>query len=245
MAILAYIPLSAVLGADQQTSLAKDIITPLLKQFANAMMMVGAPVTLFSMVKNLTDIYIVSKKNSSGRKLQMKTVATSIIMIFLAFATSLFVYAVLNSHAGNLGAPNTLSANMNFSEFISNIVPSSIFEPFETYMPFPMIIVALLISYAFCSIGKYFNVMQKIIDVCYTLFGKMLNVVMFTLPLFFFLSILSSLLADGFSDLLLFVRVIVIVLLSLIVIFGFYLIRLLIGGVKIIPFVKHMPSLIW
>lgn len=245
LAILAYIPISIFMSVDQQATLDMRFINPLIKVFANAMLMVGTPVTLFSLVKNLSDIYIVSEKNSSGRELQMKTIVTSLISIFLAFGTGLFIAALMNFHGGYLGAKATFNSGISFSDFISSMVPSSIFEPFDTYMPFPIIIVALLITYAMCSVGKYFDDIQKVINLCYSLFSRMLNVIMFTLPFFCFLAILATLLPNGFDHLLIIVEFVGVVFASLIVIIGFYLIRLLIGGVKIGPFLKHLPLLIW
>lgn len=245
LAILAYIPISHFMSAEQQLALDNDFIYPIMKQFANAMLMVGTPVTLFSLVKNLTDIYIVSEKNSAGRKLQMKTIITSVISIFLGFGTSLFIAAMLSSHGGYLASRATVSTGMSFKEFISSVVPSSIFEPFDTYMPFPIIIVALLITYAMCSIGQYFDVMQKIINVCYSLFSRMLNVIMFALPFFCFLAILTALIPSGFKNLFVIFEFVYVVLAGLIVMVVFYLVRLLIGGVNIGAFVKHLPQLVW
>ena len=245
LAILAYIPISLYMSPDKQIALDHNMINPLIKLFANAMLMVGTPVTLFSLIKNLTDIYIVSEKNSSGRKLQMKTFATSVISILLAFVTSLSLVVFLNSREGYLGTKGSFSGGMSISDFMSSIVPSSIFEPFDTYMPFPIIIVALLITYALCSVGKHFDIVHKIINVCYTLFSRMLNVIMFTLPFFCFLSILAALISDGFINLLIIVEFVALGFVSLIVIVVFYLIRLLIGGVKIRTFIKHLPPLIW
>ena len=134
---------------------------------------------------------------------------------------------------------------MTATQFISSLIPSNIFEPFETYLPFPIIVIALLTTYVFCSIGEYFDVMQKAVNVCLTFFSKMLNVVIFTLPFFCFLAILSSLLTDGFINLLVVVEFVGMVFVSLIVMAAFYLIRLLIGGVKIVPFIKKFPPLLW
>ena len=103
---------------------------------------------------------------------------------------------------GYLEGHDAFEGGMTATQFISSLLPSSIFEPFETYLPFPIIILALLTTYAFCSIGEYFDVMQKGVNVCLTFFSKMLNVVMFTLPLFCFLAVLSSLFTDGFINLL-------------------------------------------
>lgn len=245
LAILAYLLINQMMSADKMVEVDKNYIMPMINQFANAMLMVGAPVTFFSLVKNLTDIYIVSEKSSSDRKLQIKTIITSIIAVLLAIGTSFLVMFLLSYRAGYLEGENAFEGGMNVTQFISSLLPSSIFEPFETYLPFPIILVALLTTYAFCSIGEYFDIMQKVVNVCLTFFSKMLNVVMFTLPFFCFLTILSSLLSDGFINLLVMFEFVGVVFVSLVVMAAFYLIRLLIGGVKIIPFVKKFPPLLW
>ena len=245
LAVLVYIPILLNTSPGDRTVLNQNVAIPLMKQFANAMLMVGAPVTFFSLVKNLTDIYIISEKSSSGRKLQMKTISTSAIAILLALGISFLVAVLLNSREGYLGGKGAVTGSLSVSEFIYTMIPSSIFEPFETYTPFPIIIVALLLTYALCSVGEYFNYMQRIVNACFTLFSRMLNVVMFTLPFFCFLSILSALLRDGFANLLIIVEFVGLVIVSLIVIAVFYLIRLLIGGVRIGAFVRGLPPMVW
>lgn len=245
LAILVYLLLNTAMSADKMVEIDKSYLMPLMNQFANAMLMVGAPVTFFSLVKNLTDIYIVSEKSSSDRKLQIKTIVTSLIAVLLAIGTSFLVAILLSYREGYLEGNNAFEGGMTATQFISSLLPSSIFEPFETYLPFPIILLALLTTYAFCSVGEYFDVMQKAVNVCLTFFSKMLNVVMFTLPFFCFLAILSSLLTDGFINLLVVAEFVGVVFLSLIVMAAFYLIRLLIGGVKIVPFIKKFPPLLW
>lgn len=245
LAILVYFLLNTMMSAGKMVEIDKNYITPMMNQFANAMLMVGAPVTFFSLVKNLTDIYIVSEKSSSDRKLQIKTIVTSLIAVLLAIGTSFVIAFILSYREGYLEGDNAFGGGMTATQFISSLLPSSIFEPFETYLPFPIIIVALLTTYAFCSVGEYFDVLQKVVNVCLTFFSKMLNVVIFTLPFFCFLAILSSLLTDGFINLIVMVEFVGMVFISLIVMAAFYLIRLLIGGVKIVPFVKKFPPLLW
>lgn len=245
LAILVYLMIRAAASAEQMSEIDGSYIMPLMNQFANAMLMVGAPVTFFSLVKNLTDIYIVSEKSSSDRKLQIKTIVTSVIAILLAVGTSFLIELLLSHRQGYMEGEDAFGGGMSVTQFISSLLPSSIFEPFETYLPFPIIIVALLTTYAFCSLGEYFDVMQKAVNVCLTFFSKMLNVVMFTLPFFCFLAILSSLLVDGFMNLLVVAESIGVVFLSLIVMAGFYLIRLLIGGVRVVPFIRKFPVLLW
>jgi Na+/H+-dicarboxylate symporter len=73
----------------------------------------------------------------------------------------------------------------------------------------------------------------------------MLTVVMFTLPFFCFLATLSVLMINGAANLMILLELIIIIALSLIVISAFYLVRLIIGKVKIKTFVRHLPALLW
>lgn len=245
LAMLASTLLIAFVSTDKLASIDDHYIRPFIKQFANAMLMIGAPVTFFSLVKNLTDIYIVSEKSSSARKLQMKTIITSFIAVMLALFTGPLIADVLYSHQGYFGKVGLFSSGMSMSEFINSLVPDNIFEPFETIMPFPIIILALLLTYALCSIGEHFGAVHRFINISLELFSKMLTVVMFTLPFFCFFASVSIMMIDGKANLMILLELIIIVILSLIVISGFYLIRLIIGKVKIKPFVKHLPELLW
>ena len=69
LAVLVYLPVQALVRMEDQIWLGEEIVFPLVKLFANAMLMIGAPVTFFSLLKNFTDIYIISKRNSAGRRL--------------------------------------------------------------------------------------------------------------------------------------------------------------------------------
>ena len=242
LAILVYIPIRMNLSMDDQIALENNIIYPSLKQFANAMLMVGAPITFFSMLRNLTDIHILAKRHSPLRKLRLKSYATSCIAIALGIITASVGVTTIRHLGGYLddagGTPPSVS------EMINSLVPSSLFEPFETYMPFPLIIVALLSVYALCSAGEYIDILKKVVDICYTLFSKMLNVVMYFLPLFSFLAMLTPLLTTGFVGFFMIVQLLVVIIVSLVVLCVFYTLRLIIGGVKVGPFFRHMPALI-
>ncbi len=243
-AILVYIPINAFMSTDTQIMLGEEIIFPLVKLFANAMLMIGAPVTFFSLLKNFTDIYIISERNTSGRRMQVKTIITSVIAVVLAIVAGLIIAAILSSGLGDIAGYGGLDAQPSVRELIESIVPSSIFTPFETIMPFPLIFVALIVTYAFCSIGKYFDKTKKAVEVCYALFSRMLHVVMFAFPFFCFLALLYPLLGSGFSILLLILYIVALSAASLVFLVVFYLIRLMAGGVKLKPFLKHLPQLL-
>ena len=245
LAILVSLPLITFVKPDNLVSLDAKYIHPFIKLFANAMLMIGAPVTFFSLVKNLTNIYIISEKSSSARKLQTKTIVTSFIAVILALFSGPLITDVLYSHQGYFRNVGLFSSGMNATEFINSLIPDNIFEPFETIMPFPIIFLALLLTYALCSTGEYFGAVHRFINISLDVFSKMLTVVMFTLPFFCFLATLSILMIDGLANLMILLELVIIVSLSLIIIAAFYLIRLIIGKVKLKPLFRYLPALIW
>lgn len=243
LAILVYIPINMYMSLEDQTRIGEEIVFPLVKVFANAMLMVGAPVTFFSLLKNFTDIYIISERNSAGRRLQIKTLITSFITVILAMEAGFIIADILETEIGGVAGYGGLEASPSIQELIESLVPSSIFEPFETIMPFPLIFVALIVTYAFCSVGKYFDSMKNAVDACYTLFSRMLHVVMAAFPFFSFAAMVYTLLGSGFGFLLNILYTIALSAASLVILSAFYIIRLLIGGVKLRPFFKHLPAL--
>lgn len=243
-AILCYALLSRFMDHQQQLALLDDLVFPLEKLFANAMMMVGAPVTFFSLLRNLTDSYIISEKESDIRRIQYRTLASSVAAVVMAVGMSMFIYEIIKAFAGGEVGELDMSVKASLAEIIESIVPHSIFETFEVSAPFPLIVFAILVTYALCSAGRYFNGMRNVIDACYTLFSKMLSAVMFSLPLFFFLAVLDLLLDTGAAWLVNVILIIAMVYLSLSVLALFYAIRLKVSGVRLGSFVRTLMPLI-
>ena len=244
LAILVYTILNALMSDNNLAAVGDEVVFPLIKLFSNAMLMVGTPVTFFSLIKNISDTYIISGKSSIGKRLHLKTIATSVITVLLGVGISFLITIIVNPLKGYYAGESSFAGTLPFSQMINNVIPSNIFDPFVTILPFSLIFVAVLITYALCSVGKYFDKTKKAMDACYTLFSKMLSIVFYALPFFCFLSFLGVLIVNGWSEILLFAEMLLLIAVSIISIALFYLIRLLIGGVEIRTFLKHLPKLI-
>ena len=131
-----------------------------------------------------------------------------------------------------------LSVQENASEIVDSIVNSSIFGSFESFAPFPIIILALLTTYALCSAGNYYESIMKGIDGCYVLFAKMLSAVMYTLPVFAFLAMLDVLLMSGMQASLFLFCLTVTMPLSMVAMALFYSLRLIRAGINPGPFAE-------
>jgi Na+/H+-dicarboxylate symporter len=171
--------------------------------------------------------------------------STSVIAVLLAVASAEVIRIV--SLAGRLTEEMPVAGNeeASFSEFITSLMPPSIFEPFVTISPLPLIILATLFTYAFCSVGKFFGTLKTAVDAGYVLCSRVLSVIMSTLPFFVFTAILDLLLSYGVDGLINQLVLFLIVCISLVVMAAFYAVRLKAGGVKVIPFVKDMIPLIY
>ena len=243
IAVFALLHLAA--GEKYDAFLMQEIVFPLETVFTNAILMIGAPVTFMSLIKNLTDVYILSERDSGIRKIQYSTMSTSVIAVLLAVASAEVIRIV--SLAGRLTEEMPVAGNeeASFSEFITSLMPPSIFEPFVTISPMPLIILATLFTYAFCSVGKYFGTLKTAVDAGYVLCSRVLSVIMSTLPFFVFTAILDLLLSYGVDGLINQLVLFLIVCISLVVMAAFYAVRLKAGGIKVIPFVKDMIPLIY
>ena len=142
------------------------------------------------------------------------------------------------------GEYGNLHIHFDLADFIMELVPSDIITPFMTISPFPLILLAAIVTYAFCSVGKYFDKMMDAINVCYALFSRMLTIIMSALPIFTFFAILDILLVDSYDAVIEYGKLILIIVVSLIFPVVYYMLRLAARGVSIPGFVKRLGPML-
>jgi len=104
--------------------------------------------------------------------------------------------------------------------------------------------VAILCTYALCSSGKYFETLRHAMMACYTLFSRMLHVIIAALPVFCFLAITDILLDSGLENLIELVSYFIAAGLGLLLLLAAYAIRLRKHGVSVIPFARKLVPLL-
>ena len=249
IAVLAAIIVGTVLGFTIDSSsrqvLSQEWIAPLEKLFTNAMLMIGAPMTLFSLLKNVTDVFIVAEAHSSPRKLVASAVASSFAAIVLALIMGFAFAQEVLTVSGVTDSVDIGFGSWSLASAIDEIIPSSIIQPFETISPIPMIAVALLIAASLKSIGKNFDLMKRGIDACYDLFSGILQIVMTAFPVACFLLFLDMLLADnGILTFLQLLYVAIIVCTSTLPLLALYALNLKAQDVPVLKFVKKAWPLV-
>lgn len=244
-AVIVGLALSLVLDEAELQVMVQEWITPLEKLFTNAVLMIGAPMTLFSLLKNVADTFIVAERHSSSRKLFMGSMASSIIVIALALAMGFMVAQQLLAAAGVTESFDLGFASWSLASAVEQIIPSSIIEPFETISPIPMIVVALLIAGALSSMGQNFNAVKRAIDVCYDLFSNILKIVMAAFPVACFLLFLEVLLAeDGMRNFLEIIYIAAIVFVCAVPVLVVYAIGLKLHGIPVLEFARKLWPLV-
>ena len=108
-----------------------------------------------------------------------------------------------------------------------------------------MIILGIITSIALCSMNRHFSSAMHGIDVIYTLLARMLSIVMCFMPFASFLAVTDLLFSDGFKGLGRCLAYIIALLVGIMLIFVFYIARLLFSGVNIPSFFKKIwPAVI-
>ena len=244
LAVIVYTLLLALTGITARMNLLHNLVNPLELLFSNAMLMIGAPVTFLSLMKNLTDTYIVAERHSNVRRIRKRIILSSMITILLAIAAALLAVFLLADPESSIAAYTHMKVEITLPEFIGSLVPSDIFSPFQVIAPFPLIIVAGIATYALCSVGKYFDRLKDMIDTCYELFSRMLGIVITALPVFILLAILDILLSEGFDALLYLMELVLLVGASLVFLILYYGFRLKKCGIPILTFLKKTGPLL-
>ena len=247
-AVLASVTMYAIfrthMGESLQADLQRNIILPLEQLFANAMLMIAAPVTFFSLLKNRTNAYIVSEWNATVRRLYRVSLISSFIAVLMAILSALVVTNNIHFAHGLLTSGGNLTMDFSISETISSLLPSNIFEPFITISPFPLIILTLMVTYALFSAGKYFDLINQLIGAGYVVFSKMLSIIMFTMPFFLFIAFMDGFLRFGFGILVFLLQILITVFVSLLALMLFYFIRLAYARINPFHFMRQLIPLL-
>ncbi len=243
-AIVVGIVLNLALDDAGQHQLAEQLVEPLEKLFTNAVLMVGAPMTLFSLLKNLTDSFIVAGRNSTSRKMFMSSLSSSVVAVVVALIAAI-VYVQLEGMATGVTRKIDIGlANWTLSSSVDKLIPSNILEPFTTISPIPMIVVALLIVGALTTIGKSFGSVKSAIDACYDLFSSILKIVMDVFPAACFLLFLDILLTNQVEYFLHVALIAVDVFLYTLFLLAVYAIRLKAKGIRVLEFAGKLWPLV-
>lgn len=244
LGIVLCVLLGNVLPEDIQLFIGAKLIFPLEQLFVNAILMIGAPLTFLSMLKHLTDTYILAGSNSNARKLHLNTITSSILSVILAVASSWLITKLLFADSPISGKYPRGDVDLDPEQLIPSLIPSDIFTPFQSILPFSLIVLAIVTTYAFCSVGKYFDRIKVAIDAAYVLFARMLEIVMYALPLYAVFAVMDELFSDGFKMLGYLTLMIVVVFASLGILLAYYIIRLVVKGIRPLPFIKKMIPLL-
>ena len=243
-AVATYLIINLFFDTETQRALLDEYLFPIETLFGNALLMIGPPVTLLSMLKNVSDVFIASERNADSHRLWRKALATSCFAIGLAMILCIILLEVFSDWRGTYAQYATEVVDHSFSALIESMVPASIFEPFETLTPVPLVLLAAIVTYGLCHASVYFDKLKTAIDACYELFSWMLRAVMVALPVFCFVAFLDALLDLGFISFLYIVRMVLTIAASTLILLATYAIRLRIKGVNVRAFVKRLRPLL-
>lgn len=242
--ILAYLYIRLFLDVGARHILLHGYLFPVEQLFGNALLMVGPPVTLLSLLKNVSDVFIASERTADSHRLWGKALLTSCFAIALSVVISLVMMDVFSAWRGYYAGYTEEVVDYSFASLVVTMVPASIFEPFETISPIPLVLLSAIVTYALCHSSIFFDKLKTAIDAAYELFSWMLRAVMIALPFFCFIAFLDGLLDVGFASLVYIARALLAVAASVTILIATYAIRIRAKGVDVRAFVKKLLPLL-
>lgn len=223
-------------------------IYPLEATFGNALVMIAAPVTFFSLVTNITDCYVIADNRTSIGKMAFRIIGSGIIATILAGALYYVIKLTPVFEIFTNGGKYALDRNRlvdSVSSTIQNIVPKDIFNAFVDISPLPLLLLAILTAAAICTTNTHFGDIKKLNDSIYALFSRILSIIIMVIPIAMFLSILDVLASEGFKGLLGIATITIIQLIGAVVMIAFIGVRVAVGGVNPISFYKKcIPAIV-
>ena len=242
VAVLAsYFVLIELFSPEALMNIRSYFLTPLIDSYLSAGIMVSAPVTFFSLVKNISDVNVTLDGRKSIKRTFLSVGAISIVGIVVAFifvyAANTFTGSIIN-HSGLVSTKEIAGELPPLYESIKSLVPSDIVEAFTVMNPGPLIFMGLITAISICSMDKHFKMIKDINDALCSLFCKMLLIIMWFMPAFAVLSVLSLMIKTGPKLVSLLLYFIILSVLSVTVLFSSKLIALKAKGVKLLPFLK-------
>ena len=243
LGVAVWTPVSIFTSLETELWLLDNIINPLEVLYGNMVLMIGGPLTFLSILKNLTETHLINDSAREANRLRLSIFYTSSISILLALGTAALVFLVTGGVDSPEGYTN-FSLGMTVGEVILSLSSSNIFEPFITASPYPMLLLAVLFTYALCSVGKHFDTLKTAIDACYALFSRMLSVVIFFLPLAGFVAVAEGVLGSSFAMLLKGLAYAALIPVSLAVMELYYAVRLKAKSIQVVPFAGKLLPLI-
>ncbi len=239
LAFLTYIILNLTTTPEKMSFISNNYLTVIESLFGNAMTMIAAPVTFFSLVTNITDISVIG-----DQRLHLKNViALTGRMSCTAIIVSFIYFAIVRPVVVFVGSDISILSNESFEldSFlvnVSNIIPSSLVEAFTSISPLPLIFLSVLTAIAMISMNKYFFQMKTMNDSFNALFSRMLSIIMIVLPVVVYFSFLSSLINYGLKIITFVLVLLGLILVGVSLLFLGKLIVIKLNGGKIIWFIK-------
>ncbi len=189
-----------------------NIVTPVRHVFLNALQMMVAPVTFFSIISGITNISEAADVGKLGQRLVTISLLTMLIMTFVGLALSLMIFPGDLSYlqagmptAG--GAP--AAANVSLRDMLLDIVPDNLVDPFKGKQILQTMFLAIFFGIAINRMGSKPRWAMEGIDFMFRFCSDVLKIIVRAIPLMVFLSMASLMASTGISSLLAFSKLLI------------------------------------
>lgn len=212
---------------------------PIESLFVNALQMIAMPVTFFAIICTSSFFYSNLKDGELGRSLLWRYLISAAVAVVLG--GFLFVLIQPLFPVGNMSdfVEDQNIASQSLPEFIANLIPSNIMDPFINSNCTQLLVLAIIIGVAVGVLRHKQTFIGKLIDSLNSIFIEVLNIIFVFSPYALFFAVLGILIGSEDYELALIVVMFVVIVIGLIILALIRIAILAFNGINPIWFIKN------
>lgn len=212
---------------------------PIEMLFINALQMIAVPVTFCAIVCSTSFFYSYLKDGELGRKLFIRYLFSAAIAVLIGGLLFFIVAPLLPLGSMSEYVENTNSASQSLPEFIANLIPSNIMDPFVSGNSIQLLVLAIIVGVAVGVLRHKQSFIGKLIDSINNIFIEVLNIIFVFSPYALFFAVLGISLGSEGYELSLVVAIFLSIVLGLIVLILIRCVILIFNKINPIWFFKN------
>ncbi|MDO5329750.1 MAG: cation:dicarboxylase symporter family transporter [Coriobacteriia bacterium] len=167
------------------------ITYPIESLFVNALQMIATPVTFFAIICSTSFFYSYLKDGVLGRKLFWRYILSAAVAVVIGGLLFSLIHPFLQQGSMSEYVVNQNVANQTFPDFIANLIPSNIMDPFTSGNSLQLLILAVIIGIAVGALRHKQTFVGKLIDGMNSIFIEVLNIIFVFSPYALFFAVLA------------------------------------------------------
>lgn len=202
--------------------------------FINALQMIAMPVTFFAIVCSTSFFYSNLKDGDLGKSLLWRYVLSAAVAVVIGGLLFILIQPLFPIGSLAEFAENKSTASQSLIDFIANLIPANIMDPFVKSNSAQLLVLAIIIGVAVGVLRRKQTFIGKLIDALNSIFIEVLNIIFVFSPYALFFAVLGILIGSEDYELALIAIMFIAIVIGLVILVLIRLVILAFNGINIV-----------